>query len=99
MNNFVPWNSQSLTGWSDKYATGKFVLWQNADDIFFPRAFSAFVDFRACPLVSAQCLMGMWNPGAAAIENRSRASNQSSSLAAALRCGRSETRLQRRRFT
>ena len=26
------------------HATGKFVIWQNADDVFFPTAFSAFVD-------------------------------------------------------
>lgn len=26
------------------YATGEFVLWQNADDIFFPNAFSAFIN-------------------------------------------------------
>ena len=27
------------------YATGEFILWQNADDVFFPKAFSAFVDY------------------------------------------------------
>jgi len=26
------------------YTTGEFILWQNADDIFFPKAFSSFVD-------------------------------------------------------